>query len=81
MPVYTPEETARIRALGVLGPLKGERWWLLVRLNPARDETIDGVRHTCPDTITPVTISTNRDYIETLAKNGGDFRVIEVVPA
>ena len=63
----------------MIEPLPGEHWYVLARFNRARDEVIDGVRHTCPDSLTPINISTNREYLEAFLKNGGQFQIIEVM--
>lgn len=63
-----------------IGALPGARWFVLCRYNPAASRVIDGVRFSCPESITPVSINTNLDYLKALQRNGGDYRIIEVTP-
>lgn len=60
-------------------------WYVLVRVNPATPEGYypDGNGNSVfcnavPETISPIYINTNKAYLESFLKNGGNFRIIEV---
>lgn len=64
---------------------EGEKWYVLARVNPPTPEGFyeqpDGGKVWCnamPATVSPISISINREYIESLLKNGGNYKIVEV---